>query len=118
MGGMHDGRVEQIGAPLALYDRPENLFVAGLIGSPAMNFFPGTIRHNGSASFDGPGGGRLPLQTSAQRTPEWSDGTPAVYGVRPEHFVLADDGIDAGIQVVEPTGSRNPPLARFRGQHL
>src|ERR1700686_5605097 len=40
---MHDGRVEQIGAPLDLYDRPDNLFVAGFIGSPAMNFFPGTI---------------------------------------------------------------------------
>src|SRR4029077_10221871 len=40
---MHDGRVEQIGAPLDLYARPDNLFVAGFIGSPAMNFFPGII---------------------------------------------------------------------------
>src|SRR5215468_2513694 len=99
---MHDGRVEQIGAPLDLYDRPDNLFVAGFIGSPSMNFFPGTIRHNGSAGFDGPGGVRLPLRVPTQRSPELSDGTPAVYGVRPEHFVLADDGIDAEIQVVEP----------------
>ena len=58
---MHDGLVEQIGAPLELYDRPDNLFVAGFIGSPAMNFLKGTIRHNGSAGFDGPGGVRLPL---------------------------------------------------------
>src|SRR5713226_510107 len=50
---MHEGRVEQIGAPLDLYDRPDNLFVAGFIGSPAMNFFPGTI--NGGTAFDGPG---------------------------------------------------------------
>src|SRR5712675_506504 len=69
---MRDGIIEQQGAPLDLYDRPDNLFVAGFIGSPAMNFFPGTIRHNGSASFDGPGGVRLPLGASAQRTPEWS----------------------------------------------
>ena len=41
---MHDGRVEQIGAPLDLYDRPDNQFVAGFIGSPAMNFLHGTIR--------------------------------------------------------------------------
>ncbi len=98
---MHDGRVEQIGAPLDLYDRPDNLFVA-----------------NGSASFDGPGGVRLPLQASAQRTPEWSDGTPAVYGVRPEHFVLADDGIDAEIQVVEPTGSETQLVATLGGQDV
>ena len=46
---MHDGLVEQIGAPLELYDRPNNLFVAGFIGSPAMNFLRGTIRMNGAA---------------------------------------------------------------------
>jgi multiple sugar transport system ATP-binding protein len=46
---MHDGLVEQIGAPLELYDRPANLFVAGFIGSPAMNFLKGTIRVNGAA---------------------------------------------------------------------
>src|SRR5947199_3732716 len=46
---MHDGLVEQIGAPLELYDRPGNLFVAGFIGSPAMNFVHGTIRVNGAA---------------------------------------------------------------------
>src|SRR5574342_1346353 len=44
---MHDGRVEQIGAPLDLYDRPDNLFVAGFIGSPAMNFLPGVLRTQG-----------------------------------------------------------------------
>src|ERR1700751_2598454 len=44
---MHAGRVEQSGAPLDLYDRPGNLFVASFTGSPAMNFFPGTVRHNG-----------------------------------------------------------------------
>jgi len=115
---MHDGRVEQIGAPLDLYDRPDNLFVAGFIGSPAMNFFAGTIRHNGSASFHGPGGVSLPLRAPERQTAEWSDGTPAVYGVRPEHFTLADDGIDAEIQVVEPTGSETQLVARLGGQDV
>src|SRR5689334_7110785 len=58
---MHDGLVEQIGAPLELYDRPNNLFVAGFIGSPAMNFLHGTIRVDGAPSFSGPNGVRLPL---------------------------------------------------------
>src|SRR3979409_2221305 len=58
---MHDGLVEQIGAPLALYDRPDNLFVAGFIGSPAMNFLNGTIRANGALEFEGANGVRLPL---------------------------------------------------------
>src|SRR5574338_1672455 len=53
---MHDGRVEQIGAPLDLYDRPDNLFVAGFIGSPAMNFIPGRISLNGRAAFEAPAG--------------------------------------------------------------
>ena len=44
---MRDGEVEQIGLPLALYDRPETVFVAGFLGSPAMNFLKGSIRING-----------------------------------------------------------------------
>jgi len=111
---MHDGLVEQIGAPLELYDRPDNLFVAGFIGSPAMNFLKGTIRHNGSAGFDGPGGARLPLTAA----PVGADGRPAVYGVRPEHFAIADDGAETEIQVVEPTGSEIQVVARLGGEDV
>jgi multiple sugar transport system ATP-binding protein len=106
---MHDGRVEQIGAPLELYDRPQNLFVAGFIGSPAMNFLRGTIRANGSLGFTGPGGTQLPLANA----PTGSDGRDAVYGVRPEHFAIADDGAETVIQVVEPTGSETQVVARL-----
>jgi multiple sugar transport system ATP-binding protein len=115
---MHDGRVEQIGAPLELYDRPDNLFVAGFIGSPAMNLFPGIIRRNGSTSFDGPGGVHLPLGSPERDAAEWFDGRLAVYGVRPEHFILADDGIDAEVQVVEPTGSETQLVAKLGGQDV
>jgi multiple sugar transport system ATP-binding protein len=111
---MHDGRVEQIGAPLELYDRPENLFVAGFIGSPAMNFLRGSIRANGKLEFVGPGDARLPLVTA----PQGSDGRAAVYGVRPEHFTLADDGAEATIQVVEPTGSEIQILAQMGGTDI
>src|SRR5882757_9116581 len=86
---MHDGLVEQIGAPLELYDKPDNQFVAGFIGSPAMNFLKGKVKSNGSAGFEGPNGVKLPLATA----PANADGRPAVYGIRPEHFAIASDGI-------------------------
>jgi len=108
---MHDGLVEQIGAPLDLYDKPDNLFVAGFIGSPAMNFLRGKI--NGG-SFEGPGGTHLPLASA----PNGSSGRPAVYGVRPEHFSLADDGAEAEIQVIEPTGSEILVAARMAGEDI
>ncbi len=69
---MHDGRVEQIGAPLDLYDRPDNLFVAGFIGSPAMNLLKGRIRTNGSAGFEGAGG----VTFRSPRSGAGSDGRP------------------------------------------
>ncbi len=108
---MHDGMVEQIGAPLELYDRPRNLFVAGFIGSPAMNFLPGTIRLDGAAAFDGPGGVRLPLVAA----PPGADGRAAVYGVRPEHFTIAEDGAEAEVQVIEPTGAELQVVAKIGG---
>jgi multiple sugar transport system ATP-binding protein len=110
---MHDGRVEQIGAPLDLYDRPGNLFVAGFIGSPAMNFFNGTVRRNGATEFRCADGLKLPLGTA-----DAADGKAAVYGVRPEHFTLADDGAEAEIQVVEPTGSETQLVAKLGGQNV
>src|SRR5215471_7187586 len=106
---MHDGRVEQIGAPLELYDRPDNLFVAGFIGSPAMNMIKGRISVNGSAAFEAPAG----VTFSLSNAPTGSDGRPAIYGVRPEHFSLSDDGADAVVQVVEPTGSELQVVAKL-----
>jgi multiple sugar transport system ATP-binding protein len=110
---MHDGRVEQIGTPLELYDRPGNMFVAGFIGSPAMNFFKGTVRRNGAIEFRGADGLTLPLAT-----PPAADGRPVVYGVRPEHFTLSEDGAAAEIQVVEPTGSETQLVAKLGGQNV
>src|SRR5947209_7313964 len=72
---MHDGLVEQIGAPLDLYDRPQNLFVAGFIGSPAMNCLRGRIALNGSATFLGEGGLSIALTTA----PGASEGLPVVF---------------------------------------
>ena len=95
---MHAGRVEQIGSPLELYDRPANQFVAGFIGSPAMNFLPGRVEPGG---FRAEGGSVWPLPSGV------ADGRPAVYGVRPEHLQLSANGsgVPLTVQVIEPTGS-------------
>jgi multiple sugar transport system ATP-binding protein len=105
---MNSGNVEQIGAPLDLYDRPANLFVAGFIGSPAMNFLNGKIE---GGAFKADGGTSLPLP----QTSNGSDGKPAVYGVRPEHFQLNPTGLPAIVHVVEPTGSETQVVAEFAG---
>jgi multiple sugar transport system ATP-binding protein len=108
---MHDGVVEQIGAPLELYDNPANLFVASFIGSPAMNLLEGRIKANGGASFETAGGESLALANA----PAASDGRPVVYGIRPEHLKLDDAGFAAEVVVVEPMGSETHVMARLKG---
>src|SRR5262249_53337732 len=110
---MNSGLVEQIGAPLDLYDRPDNLFVAGFIGSPALNFWKAPVRANGAAELEGPAGVRLPLAAPAA----W-DGRTVTCGIRPEHFALADDGAAAEIQVIEPTGSEVQVVAKMGGEEV
>jgi multiple sugar transport system ATP-binding protein len=112
---MHDGRIEQIGAPLDLYDDPANLFVAGFIGSPAMNFIEGTLDTKGGAPVVvAADGTRLPLMSA----PASANGTKVVYGTRPEHIMLADDGLPAEVVVVEPTGAEVQVLARLAGVEI
>ena len=108
---MHDGIVEQIGAPLDLYDRPDNMFVAGFIGSPAMNFISGRIEADG---FHTDGGAVLPLASG----PAAAAGRKAVYGVRPEHFALSDSGVPVQVVVIEPTGSEMQVVARLGDQEI
>ena len=100
---MKDGRIEQIGSPLELYDFPSNVFVAGFIGSPAMNFVPATLRRNGDgASLELGDGSRLAAPASAGGV----DGQPVVLGTRPEHLTLASaGGIASRVVVMEPTGA-------------
>ncbi|WP_353645243.1 sn-glycerol-3-phosphate ABC transporter ATP-binding protein UgpC [Mesorhizobium sp. WSM2239] len=102
---MQAGRIEQMGAPLELFDRPANVFVAGFIGSPAMNMLKGKIE-GGRVVIDG---ASLPFSGSHAV----SEGQEVLYGVRPEHFEIADDGLPARISVVEPTGSETTVVLRF-----
>jgi multiple sugar transport system ATP-binding protein len=105
---MDDGRIEQIGSPLELYDRPRNVFVARFIGSPAMNLIQGTVRRGEGLSVE-VNGYRLPVGAES----EAGDGLTVTYGIRPEHLDLADDGFPAQVSVVEPTGSETLVFLRF-----
>ncbi|UCI08515.1 ABC transporter ATP-binding protein [Mesorhizobium sp. B1-1-8] len=99
---MDRGRIQQVGQPLELYDRPANKFVASFIGSPSMSFVSGALKSADSKSwFETRGGRRLPLPGKAAR----SDTVEA--GIRPEHFVIgaAEDALAIDVDVVEPTGS-------------
>jgi multiple sugar transport system ATP-binding protein len=112
---MRDGRVEQRGRPLDLYDHPANLFVAGFIGSPSMNFIPAVLRlSGGTAEVEFADGTRLPAPY-AQHGLNGTDGQKVVYGVRPEHLSIgaSNQGITTKVSVVEPTGADTEVYSRF-----
>jgi multiple sugar transport system ATP-binding protein len=105
---MRDGRIEQVGAPLELFDKPANLFVAGFIGSPSMNLLKGTVKKGEKPVVEISGAPfPIPAGSAAQ------DGQSVVYGVRPEHLEIHPDGVAAKISVVEPTGSETLVFVRF-----
>jgi ABC-type sugar transport system ATPase subunit len=98
---MNHGVIQQLDAPLAIYRRPANRFVASFIGSPTMNFFPGTVR-DGAFHVEGDAA-RLPLGPDAAGVPAG----PAVLGVRPEDLLAGGDGTpftSATIDVAEQMG--------------
>ena len=88
---MQHGVVEQLGAPLELYDRPVNLFVAGFIGSPAMNFIDAKVASRGNGRPVAVAGGRH-AAAAARRTRRCEEAAEIVYGIRPEHLHLARGG--------------------------
>jgi multiple sugar transport system ATP-binding protein len=110
---LNAGRIEQVGSPLELYDRPVNRFVAGFLGSPAMSFIPGTLElGDGAPRLRAADGTALPAGRSSARS-----GQSVEIGVRPEHYQLAADG--AGfpfrVEVVEPTGSETHVFGHIAG---
>jgi multiple sugar transport system ATP-binding protein len=115
---MHDGRIEQIGAPLELYDHPDNLFVAQFIGSPAMNVMNGKVRRDGgSAHVEVAGGVRWPLAQGPG-----AEGQAVAYGIRPGDLRLAspdaEGAVAAEIVVVEPTGAETELLIQAGDDQL
>ncbi|SPF80643.1 ABC transporter ATP-binding protein [Pseudoprimorskyibacter insulae] len=105
---MRDGRVEQIGSPLDLYDNPANVFVAGFIGSPSMNFIHGKVdMADGAKVFASDSGLTLPLPDTSATV-----GQGIVYGIRPEHIQIGDAGVPVKVVVTEPTGSETQVFAK------
>jgi multiple sugar transport system ATP-binding protein len=108
---MNDGRIEQIGSPLELYDHPANLFVAGFIGSPAINILAGKAEQGGFVASDGTCIA-LPLLARG------ADGGDVTMGIRPEHFRIDPQGLKAEIITVEPTGSETQVFLRLAGHDM
>lgn len=111
---MRDGRIEQIGTPLDLYDYPANSFVATFIGSPAMNLINGSMRD-----------GRFVLANNATIAvhPTIAKGVsgPLTVGIRPDHIDISDeqaDGVEAKLIAYEPTGSETMVTAELAGQPI
>jgi len=111
---MNGGRVEQIGTPLDLYDEPANLFVAGFIGSPAMNFLPGRIVAGAS--------GRGVQIAEGCVIPVPGNGGPrdreVILGVRPEHFNIGESCVQVQVIVVEPTGADTQVFCKLAGHDV
>ena len=118
---MNAGRVQQVGAPLELYERPDNAFVATFIGSPPMNLIPSrltrdgglrVVADDGAFSVPAPGDWGALLDGGAERR--------IVFGVRPEHLRIAPSettsGISARLDLVEPMGAELY-LSLRAGQH-
>jgi len=101
---MRDGVIEQQGRPLDLYDRPANRFVAGFIGSPAMNFIPAVVGEGGAHAVLDFGTTRARLALGDLLAP----GLTATVGIRPEHMTIVPEGegsFDIPVGIVESTGS-------------
>jgi multiple sugar transport system ATP-binding protein len=114
---MRDGSIDQVGDPIELYDRPENVFVAGFIGSPAMNFIAGELTADGS--FRTSGGTTFVLGQARRAL------GPAVLGIRPEDITCrghsGQDGflpISFKVRVNEPTGSEVQVVGTFDGEEI
>ena len=108
---MRDGWVEQIGEPLDLYDRPDNIFVAGFIGSPGMNMMKGVVR---DGSIDVGDGVSIPIDRSAGASEKLAEGRRVVFGIRPEHLIVDGAGSMKGkVVVMEPTGADTQVLCRI-----
>ncbi len=106
---MNAGRIEQAGAPLDLYDRPANTFVATFIGAPSMNLFEGAWK---DGAFVSDAGMRQELPIRAE------EGQRVIFGIRPEHMVIDGEGHEARVTVVEPTGTETMLFLKMGGQDV
>ncbi len=114
---MHGGRIEQQGSPLALYRKPANLFVAGFIGTPAMNFLEATATQDAGAPAARLADGQLIRVAPTTRV---EDGQPITLGLRPEHLLAQGQGarLAGPTRFVEPSGALTHVTFEFCGQDV
>jgi multiple sugar transport system ATP-binding protein len=110
------GRIEQVGTPLDLYRNPTNLFVAGFIGSPAMNFLDAVIRRRGAAVAELADGSTVALPEGMGV----AEGREVVIGLRPENLALAGPGtpLSGPVRLFEPTGAQTHVLFSVAGKDI
>ena len=97
---MNAGRAEQIGAPMEVYDNPASIFVAGFIGSPAMNFLPGRVK---GAVLEIGDGLSMPIPVSMKE--KMPEGAAITFGIRPEHLQIGDSGLPLTVDSAEALGA-------------
>jgi multiple sugar transport system ATP-binding protein len=107
---LKDGVIQQIGTPLGLYNKPINRFVAGFIGSPAMNIMKSTIREAGGRLVADEGDFTIALDGNLGNAMRPFLGKDVLVGIRPEDMVVTDKAVEgqsitARVEVVEPLGS-------------
>ena len=104
---MRDGYIQQIGTPQEVFNNPRNLFVAGFIGTPQMNFFDAHLTRDGDRFFVELGGFKVELDAEKEARLAANNVQPqdVTLGVRPEHTVVSDTGIAAKVDVSEMMGS-------------
>ncbi len=120
---MKGGVIQQLAAPQMIYNKPSNLYVAGFIGSPAMNFLPGRLVVNGEeVSFTTKDGASISLQGYEAST-SLSQGGEAILGVRPEHIQIHTEPIPgvtipATVEIDEPMGADSLLWLKLEQQSL
>jgi multiple sugar transport system ATP-binding protein len=119
---LKDGKIEQQGAPLDVFERPATRFVAGFLGSPAINQVPATLQRTAAgATVLLSSGERLALPPARQPR-DIVDAQPVILGIRPEHFSRAGDRLRPGsarvravVDLIQPTGTRTYVAAKLGG---
>jgi multiple sugar transport system ATP-binding protein len=96
---LHDARIQQIGAPDEIYDRPNNVFVANFVGSPRINILRATVGPEGLIAI-----GKQKVPSPGRHLPE---GVEVLLGVRPEHVRVGEGNLQAEVRFVEPMGAFN-----------
>ena len=117
---MKSGVIQQLADPMTIYNMPENLFVAGFIGSPSMNFFRGEIKDKGGRKVIEINGVDFAMDAYPARGP-LEAGRKVVLGVRPEHVKVDEPGAeihDAIVDIEEPMGADNLLWLKLAGQTI